>query len=253
MTEHPVYGILDEGGHRSPSSVYKQGIRICKPYSLRHLRDISQFVEPTEATHSYQRVEDDDWESEAIHIGPNIKSKKVQETLIHQPKPIEEVDTSHIPFENVIDIDKDSVEKVEKDAKQYTSELMEVMFNRHSPLAMAGEVAQSQIVAIFKDCFGIEVEPEIDFENQLDFLSNLDTFCYLLSKQKNIPEKVKNVLIEKSIEKMIVDWSDKTKVTLKQDTIRRYRSSLENASARVTDGDNSKQVSGIGVRGSFNG
>lgn len=254
MTEHPVYGLIEEGGQGSPSSVYQKGIRFCKPYSLSHLKDCSQIVTPENASrHNYEVVEDD-WESEAVHIGPNIKAPKVKETLVHKPKSIEEVDTSHIPFDNVIDVNEKDIKKVEDDAKTLTSELMEILFNTHSPLAMAGEVAQSQVTAIFKDCFGIEIDPELDFENQLDFLSNLDTFCYLLTKQKNIPDSVQDVLLEKSIEKMITDWSEKTKVSLKQDSIRRYRSSLENASARVKkENDTSKQSSDIGVRGSFNG
>lgn len=249
MQEHPVYGILEVGDYKkSPSSVSNDEIQFCKPYTLKHLQNISRIVTPENASHHGYTVvnKEEEFEEEAVIIGPQVKSTFTNKDLVPKVKPTTP-NTDHIPFDNVVDISSTEIEEVKQSSERFTSEFMEVLLKQHSPLAMAGEVAQSQLTAVFRDCFDIELEPDLDFENQLDFLSNLDTFCFMLEKQTNIPESIKDVLLKKSIDKMIEDWKLRTRETLKTDGIKRYKQSLENASARMNE---EKTNPNIAVRGS---
>ena len=251
MIECPIYGLTDDAGNLPASFVSdSQDINIVKPYDISFIDGTTTTLIPSDIHHTYSRMRNDsDFDSEAVIVGPNLRKAFVNPTVKLRTKP-DEVDTSHIPFDNVVDVDEEDIQYIKDSATTHTQKLMEVLFKQHAPLAMAAEVAQAQIEAIFRDCFDTEIESDLDFENQLEFITQLDTFCYLLDTQKNIPKAMREMVIEKTVEKLIVDWTTNTTRSYKAETNRRYRSELENASARVKAKETSGDRSNIAVRGS---
>lgn len=258
MKECPIYGVTTGEGNM-PSFVVPdpETNEIVKPFSLSELLGGDTTIAPHERceehddefNHSYLRIEnEEDFSDEALVIGPNVQKQYSRETLT-PPVLQTEPDTTHIPFDNVVDINSEEIEKVKSDAADATKDMMGLLFHQHTPLALAAEVANAQIEAIFRDCFGVEIDPSLDFENQLDFVTSLDTFCYLLDKQKNIPNANRRNIIDRVTEKLILDWSRDTEKSIKAEGFRKYRNELENASARVKTEDG-KEGSNIAVRGS---
>lgn len=176
---------------------------------------------------SYEIATNEEDLDDSLHIGPHVKPKPERRTLLLPKAKLEDL-RDHIPFENVFQVDQGNIDQFNDSNEKNSKDLFDIMLNRHASLNVAAEVASAQIEAVMEKCLDSPIEPDIDLPNMLDFVNQLDTLNFFLSRSA-IPESQANLIIDKSLDKLIGDWQAKTKTAIRSETMRRHREELNNA------------------------
>lgn len=164
---------------------------------------------------------------ESLHISPNSKKPVAKKSSLLPKAKLEDLH-DYIPFENVFHVDQDDIDKFNSTNEQNSKDLFDIMLNRHASLNIAAEVATAQIEAVMSKCLDSPIDPDIDLPNMLDFVNQLDTLNFFLTRSE-IPANQTNLIVEKAIDKLIGDWQSKTKSSIQTETFRRHREELHNA------------------------